>query len=286
MEKSVCSHVFLCSAPPSCTSPLPLSRFLPFLPHQKLSTPTSTFIPHVVASSRVLPFLFLRSSIAVILHSPPVPHLSLSLYLHFSPFLLLINSTWPEPQFSSTLTDFPLRFGVVKVLLRFGTIRRPQGAHRLCWLLLCCVVSCRCWWLFCEGRFGGVLKEQEEHISQEMASKFGALAGAAVAAVGALCSYEARVLHLHSSPGESFQVPFALFSLGLPSPVSQPVEREGWRWVTPHGGVQSCSMKEAWVGWKFEVDVDIKCRQVCVGSIVYWNLFCCFGRVGCWVLIL
>lgn len=44
--------------------------------------------------------------------------------------------------------------------------------------------------------------------------------------------------------------------------------------------------EEAWVGRKFEVDVDIKCRQVWVGSIVYWNLFCCFGRVGCWVLIL
>lgn len=75
----------------------------------------------------------------------------------------------------------------------------------------------------CEGRVGDVLKKQE-HISQEMASKFGALAGAAVAAVGALCSYEARVLHLHSSPGESFQVPFALFP--LVSPVFQPVERE------------------------------------------------------------
>lgn len=115
-------------------------------------------------------------------------------------------------------------------------------------VVLCCVLSVLV--VVCEGRFGGVLKEQEEHISQEMASKFGALAGAAVAAVGALCSYEARVLHLHSSPGESFQVPFALFSLGLPSPVSQPVEREGWRWVTPHGGVQSCSMgrKHGWAG--------------------------------------
>lgn len=81
-------------------------------------------------------------------------------------------------------------------------------------VVLCCVLSVLV--VVCEGRFGGVLKEQEEHISQEMASKFGALAGAAVAAVGALCSYEARVLHLHSSPGESFQVPFALFSLGLP----------------------------------------------------------------------
>ena len=71
--------------------------------------------------------------------------------------------------------------------------------------MLCPVLSVLV--VVCEGRFGGVVKEQE-HISQEMASKFGALAGAAVAAVGALCSYEARVLHLHSSPGESFQVPF------------------------------------------------------------------------------
>jgi hypothetical protein len=37
-------------------------------------------------------------------------------------------------------------------------------------------------------------------------AKYGALAGAAVAAVGAFCSYEARVLHLHSSPGDGFQV--------------------------------------------------------------------------------
>jgi hypothetical protein len=37
-------------------------------------------------------------------------------------------------------------------------------------------------------------------------AKYGALAGAAVAAVGALCSYEAHVLHLHSSPGDGFQV--------------------------------------------------------------------------------
>jgi len=74
-------------------------------------------------------------------------------------------------------------------------------------VVLCCVLSVLV--VVCEGRFGGVLKEQEEHISQEMASKFGALAGAAVAAVGALCSYEARVLHLHSSPGESFQLTMA-----------------------------------------------------------------------------
>ncbi len=37
-------------------------------------------------------------------------------------------------------------------------------------------------------------------------AKYGVLAGAAVAAVGAFCSYEARVLHLHSSPGDGFQV--------------------------------------------------------------------------------
>lgn len=37
-------------------------------------------------------------------------------------------------------------------------------------------------------------------------AKYGALAGAAAAAVGAVCSYEARVLHLHSAGDESFQV--------------------------------------------------------------------------------
>ena len=284
MEKSVCSHVFLCSAPPSCTSPLPLSRFLPFLPHQKLSTPTSTFIPHVVASSRVLPFLFLRSSIAVILHSPPVPHLSLSLYLHFSPFLLLINSTWPEPQFSSTLTDFPLRFGVVKVLLRFGTIRRLQGAHRLCWLLLCCVVSCRCWWLFARADLAVFWRNRRSTYPKRWPAN-SVLWRVPRSQRWAPCVATRRVCYTYTAPlGSRFR--YLSHSVPLVSPVSQPVEREGWRWVTPHGGVQSCSMKEAWVGRKFEVDVDIKCRQVWVGSIVYWNLFCCFGRVGCWVLIL
>lgn len=37
-------------------------------------------------------------------------------------------------------------------------------------------------------------------------AKYGALAGAAAAAVGAVCSYEARVLHLHSAGDESFQI--------------------------------------------------------------------------------
>jgi hypothetical protein len=38
-------------------------------------------------------------------------------------------------------------------------------------------------------------------------ARFGLLAGVATAALGALCSYEARVLHLHSVvPGDTFQV--------------------------------------------------------------------------------
>ncbi|KAH8974862.1 hypothetical protein BDL97_01G123800 [Sphagnum fallax] len=37
-------------------------------------------------------------------------------------------------------------------------------------------------------------------------ARFGLLAGVATAALGALCSYEARVLHLHSVvPGDTFQ---------------------------------------------------------------------------------
>lgn len=102
---------------------------------------------------------------------------------------------------------------MVKVFLEVWDRSEARGAHRL--------------WLGCVGVGGcmrGKVWRTQEHILQEMASKFGALAGAAVAAVGALCSYEARVLHLHSSPGESFQVPFAL--LALVSPVFQPVERE------------------------------------------------------------
>ncbi len=48
-------------------------------------------------------------------------------------------------------------------------------------------------------------------------ARFGLLAGVATAALGALCSYEARMLHLHSVvPGDTFQVwilPCAMFAV-------------------------------------------------------------------------
>lgn len=37
-------------------------------------------------------------------------------------------------------------------------------------------------------------------------ARYGALAGAAAAAIGVLCSYEARVLHFRSSPGDAFKI--------------------------------------------------------------------------------
>ena len=46
----VCSHVFLYSAAPSCTSPPPPFPLPSLLPHQKVATPSVTFIPHVVSS--------------------------------------------------------------------------------------------------------------------------------------------------------------------------------------------------------------------------------------------
>lgn len=72
---------------------------------------------------------------------------------------------------------------------------------------------------------------------------------------------------------------FRTLPLGLPCFVTCR-EREGWRWVTLDGGLNhrvTCSMEQAWVGRKFEVDVDINVVRSGWGVLFMVISFVTFG---------
>jgi len=95
-------------------------------------------------------------------------------------------------------------------LLSVFVSSQPSKSRKTCWSFFWMPVLC---WI--PQELFGPCSWLGSHTN--CMARFGLLAGVATAALGALCSYEARVLHLHSVvPGDTFQVwilPCVLFAV-------------------------------------------------------------------------